>query len=516
MHSRSTVVIGILLFIVASLAVFLVTRAVSSQLKVEPVATSSLQQTCSEAVCKIQLNKNTYTSAGLATFAADNHRSVAKEKKISVQNQESEENRLITLSQDNWLYFGAGIWLFGLLLAFTPCVLPLLILISGFLGQGNEISYARSIFLALTYVMALSVTFAVIGILAGTFGIYISAYFQNPWLLAAFSIILAVLALALLGFYSIRLPRVVQAIAARHNKLQSNYQFIEIAVMGTFAALIASPCIAAPLIGVLSYIGKSGDILLGAYGLFLFGLGIGAPLVFATVLGKALLPQQGYWQHIIKFIFGVLMLGVAIWISSRIIPASYCMLLWSILMIFTASYMFSMTKDQVLTSYTLLWNTFGVIVFAYGLMIFTGYMVGNKSPLNPLVINQMMVVKPITFSQITSIYSLNHALANAKKLNKPVVIFFSADWCSECQDLKSKLSNDSQTQELLSQFILLEVNLSKPDSAELVIARQYHISGTPEIVFVYASGVLAGEQINGNISLRELIAILERISEFDN
>jgi thiol:disulfide interchange protein DsbD len=172
------------------------------------------------------------------------------------------------LANGDLLLFSGSIWLFGLLLAFTPCVLPLIILITGFLGRSTEISHTRSILLSLTYVMTLSLTFAILGILAATFGIYLNTYFQNPWILATFSILLAFLAVSLLGFYKIRLPWVLQRFTAHHNKLQSNYHFFEVAIMGILATLIASPCLAAPLVGVLMYIGGSGNLVLGAIGLY--------------------------------------------------------------------------------------------------------------------------------------------------------------------------------------------------------------------------------------------------------
>lgn len=299
-------------------AALFITKAISS-----PGFEPEIKQTpeCTNGICKIEFKTPYQTKLDTISPAPAINLIQNNPPGTQVKYLGSSDSRLITsLAKGNWLLFISGIWFFGLLLSFTPCVLPLLLLIAGFLAQSSEISYKRSISLSFTYVMSLAITFAILGTLASSFGIYLSSYFQNPWVVGTFSSILGLLALSLLGFYKIKLPSRLQHIAVRHNKLQSNYHFIEVAVMGMIATLITSPCIAAPLVGVLSYISQTGSLLLGAIGLFIFGIGMGTPLLVATIVNKEILPNIGPWQHVIKFFFGVILFGMAIWISCRIIP----------------------------------------------------------------------------------------------------------------------------------------------------------------------------------------------------
>lgn len=501
MNISPRVILAILLLVVANVAVFYTAQSLAAEAPSAPPS----QQICLSKLCQLQ---STYTATSkiktMTMTEINGEIPVASIPENKIQYLDEANKDLVRLARDNRLMFGAVIWFFGFLLAFTPCVLPLIILITGFLGQTNEISYSRSILLALTYVMSLSVTFAVLGVLAASFGIYLSVYFQSPWLLGLLSILLAILALSLLGFYKIKLPFVVQLLVARHNKLKSNYQFIEMAIMGVFATLITSPCIAAPLVGVLCYIGENKDILLGAYALFAFGMGIGTPLILATTINRGVLPQNKNWQSVIKFGFGIVVFAIAIKLSAGIIPTGLNMVLWSLLIVFSANYMFSIMKNLEVDSYLLLWKSCAILLLTYGVLIFVGYMMGNKMPTNPLVLNQVMYVKPYKFTQISTIYGMDNAIENAKAHNMPIMVLFSADWCTECQSLKAQILNDHEIQEKLDSYFLLEVNLSTPGSSEQEIAKKYHIAGTPEIIFFNSSGELRDKRVVGAISNDEL------------
>ncbi len=507
MNVRSKSLFTILLLVLISAAVLISARPAFAETQ-----TSVLNQaSCISGICSIQGNQdlNPHLSAGYsATAKLDNNPSYITNN-ASIQYLDVSGDELVKLTRENPFLFGMTIWLFGFLLAFTPCVLPLIVLITGFLGQGNEISYSRSVLLALTYVMSLSLTFAVIGILAASFGIYVSSYFQSPWILASFSILLALLALSLLGFYNLRLPARIQHMLVRHNKLQSNYQFLEVILMGVIATLITSPCIAGPLLSVLAYIGETKNVALGAVSLFAFGVGVGTPLILATIINKGVLPNtNSTLQAIVKFLFGLVIFGIAIWISSRILPAGVNMLLWSLLVVFTAIYMQTIIKRQEINSYFILWKSITLLMLTFGVMIFVGYLMGNKVPTNPLNINQVMYVKPNKFTEISSLYSMNRAIENAKSLKKPIIVLFSADWCSECQELKAQMMNDRAVQEELDKYIMLEVNVSSPGSSEQSLAKQFSVAGTPEILFFDASGHLSNKRIAGRISPEELDSIL--------
>lgn len=417
------------------------------------------------------------------------------------------------LAQDKWILFICGLWLFGFLLAFTPCVLPLLVLITTFLGVDNEMSYKRSIFLSLTYVLSLSLTLAIVGIVAAFFGIYLNAYLENRWIIGAFCLLMAALALSLLGFYKLRLPVSMQRYAALHNKIRSNYHFIEVAIMGVLATLITSPCIAPPLVGVLALISRTGNLWLGALSLFAFGLGIGTPLLAATTINKKIIPKSGRWQKILRVFFGLALLAVSIWISSRIVPSSLNMLLWSLLIVFFANYLYSLgSLKHPRNRVALVWKSLAVMVIFYGMAVFFGYMVGSKSPFDPIRLSCLLPNQSSYFYEVSGMTALKNAISNSMILGKPVLVLFTAEWCSECKNFERYVISDPSVITELRNFTLIKVDLSKPASPEQDIARNFHIVGTPAMIFFGATGHLLNTVVTGgDVSTKELTTILSAL-----
>ncbi|MCK5190245.1 MAG: protein-disulfide reductase DsbD, partial [Methylococcales bacterium] len=229
----------------------------------------------------------------------------------------------LALQNDTLAWTGLSFFGFGLLLAFTPCCLPMIPILSGIIvGQGNKISTSRAFTLSLIYVIASALTYTVFGILAGLFGSNLQAVFQSPWVIGSFSAIFVLLSFSMFGFYQLQLPATLQAKVSGFSNQQKSGGYIGVGVMGILSALIVGPCVAAPLAGALIYIGQTGDAVLGGVALFMMGLGMGAPLlVIGTSAGK-LLPKAGTWMESVKIVFGVLLLAVAVWLLSRIIPAS--------------------------------------------------------------------------------------------------------------------------------------------------------------------------------------------------
>lgn len=437
----------------------------------------------------------------------------AKDKNINTESHYIQDNpKAQKMFQHRWFYIAGEFWLLGLLLAFIPCILPLLLIIAGFLG--NDASAApqrRPIFLSITYVLALSSTYAVAGVITATFGIYLQAYFQMPWVIFLFSIIIVILAMSLLGFYQLKLPDFLQHHIVRHNKIRAHYKYIQVAVMGVLATLIASPCLAAPLITILGYIGSTGSIILGAIALFFVGIGIGTPLLVASTLGKQIIPHDTKWQPMLKVFFGLALLGVAIWTASRIIPSNWNMLLWSILIIYTANYMYSLRTSHF-NHFPLIWKSFCILILSYGLAIFFGGMMGNANPLNPLSLSDISSKQTTTLIRVIDLTDFNNKLDQAKTENMPVIVYFTAKWCESCRIFKNQILQSSDAREILQQFKLLKVDLTYTNTPPYDISEKYKIVGTPEVIFFTASGELYQGRIAGIVSVDTFMKTLEDVS----
>jgi thiol:disulfide interchange protein len=325
----------------------------------------------------IQPNKNVNTTVINASKISDNTLDL-KEK--------NDDKKSVILEKGSLLLISLVFWTSGLLLAFTPCFFPLILLIIGFLGaQCETVSKRTIIYLGLTYVLAISFTYAAMGIIAALFGVYLNAYFQEKWLIILFSLFFIFLATALLGLYNLRLPEAWRRFLVRHNKLQAKYTYLEVALMGVFGTLIASPCIVAPLAGILVFIGEKGSILLGSVALFFIGLGMGTPLLAALMLGIQL-PSIQKISHLldgIKIFFGLLLMTAGLWLLSRVIPGVVSMLLWSILVVFTAMCM-NIPEERVTNNFWKLWKALRILLLAYGIILFIGALIGNTNPLQPL------------------------------------------------------------------------------------------------------------------------------------
>ena len=279
------------------------------------------------------------------------------------------------------LFFG-----FGLLLAFTPCVFPMVPILSGLIaGQGTEITRRQGFTLSLTYVLAMAVTYTVAGVLAAFLGQDIHVFFQSTWLLIAFSAIFVVLALSMFGLYDLQLPARWQERLAELSNRQRGGSYIGVAIMGVLSALIIGPCVAPPLVGVLAVIAATGDVVLGATALFVMSLGMGAPLLLVGASAGHFLPKAGMWMDRVKVVFGVLLLGVAIWILERILPDPVSMLLWAILLVLFAVYMGATDSlGRCATARKVLAKGFGIVILSYGILLLVGVAAGTGDPLHPL------------------------------------------------------------------------------------------------------------------------------------
>ncbi|MGA7981969.1 MAG: protein-disulfide reductase DsbD, partial [Chromatiaceae bacterium] len=276
------------------------------------------------------------------------------------------------------LFFG-----FGLLLALTPCIFPMIPILSGIIaGQGSDITTRRAFVLSIVYVLAMALTYAVAGVLAGMFGANIQAAFQNPWVLSAFALVFVALAFSMFGFYELQLPSALQTRLAEISNRQQGGTLVGVAIMGLLSALIVGPCVAPPLAGALIFIGQTGNAALGGTALFALSLGMGAPLIAIGTSAGRLLPRAGAWMDVVKAVFGVLLLGVAIVLLERIVPPAVAMVLWALLLICSAVYMGALRHlTPEASGWSKFWKGLGFALLVYGVVMLVGAAAGGRDTL---------------------------------------------------------------------------------------------------------------------------------------
>ncbi len=383
----------------------------------------------------------------------------------------------------------------GLLLAFTPCVFPMIPILSSIIvGQGEGLTTRRAFTLSLVYVLAMALTYTAAGVLAGLFGANLQAAFQNPWILISFSAIFVLLALSMFGFYELQLPASLQAKLADVSNKQQGGTLTGVAIMGLLSALIVGPCVAPPLAGALIYIGQTGDALLGGAALFALSMGMGVPLLLIGTAAGKYMPRAGGWMDNVKAVFGVSLLGVAIWMLSRIIPDAFSLLLWSILAIGSGVYLGALETAQ--TGWQKLSKSFGLVVLTWGLFLLIAVASGGKSVLTPLV--HLASVNGVTtgttasahssFRKINNITELEAALGDAKNQGKPVMLDFYADWCVSCKEMESFTFSDQTVAKRLNNMMLLQVDMTANTEEQQALLKRFGLVGPPAILFFSHNG----------------------------
>ncbi len=383
----------------------------------------------------------------------------------------------------------------GLLLAFTPCVFPMIPILSGIIiGQKGEMTTRRAFLISLVYVLAMASTYTVAGVIAGLFGENLQATFQNPWILGTFSLVFVLLALSMFGFYELQMPTFLQSKLAEISNRQQGGSYGGVAVMGFLSALIVGPCVAAPLMGALIYIGQTGDALLGGLALFALSLGMGAPLLAIGTSAGKLLPKAGPWMDAIKAVFGVLLLAVAIWMLERIVPAAVAMLLWATLFIVSAIYLGALDKST--PGWGRLWKGVGVVLLIYGALLLTGAAAGGKDVMQPL--RGILTVSGVSgaesahpvFKRIKTVQDLEREVAAASREGRPVMLDFYADWCVSCKEFEKYTFTDAGVLSKLrsANTLLLQADVTANDRQDKELLRHFGLIGPPAILFFGPDG----------------------------
>ncbi len=431
--------------------------------------------------------------------AADGNNTVPSASSPPTSAPVSEQDRIArSLVEGNVLIVIASFFGFGLLLAFTPCVFPMIPILSSIIvGQGEKITTRRAFVLSLVYVLAMAITYTVAGVIAGMFGENLQAAFQNPWILGSFAAVFVLLSLSMFGFYDLQMPQSIQSRLSEFSNRQQGGTLVGVAIMGLLSALIVGPCVAAPLAGALIYIGQSGDPVLGGLALFALSMGMGAPLVaIGTGAGK-LLPRAGDWMNVIKGVFGVLLLAVALWMLERIIPAGMAMALWGLLLIVSSIYLGALDGlSPDATGWRRFWKGMGLAMLLYGGLLLVGASAGSNDVLNPLrgmVSSGAMTTAGATeahagFQRIKGIEGLQQALAEARRQGRPALLDFYADWCVDCRKLEKYTFRDPQVQAAMNNVVLLQADVTANDAADKALLKQFGLIGPPSILFFGPDG----------------------------
>ena len=416
---------------------------------------------------------------------------------VSAGGQVSEQDRLAALVlSDSWLLVGATFFGLGLLLAFTPCVLPMVPILSGIIaGQGGQASTGRAFALSLTYVMGMAVTYTAAGALAALAGEQVQAMFQKPWIISVFAGMFVVLAMSMFGMFTLQMPSVVQTRLANLANRQRAGTFIGTGVMGALSALIVTTCVAPPLVATLAVIGQSGDVVRGAGALFALSLGMGAPLLVVGTSAGKLLPRVGPWMDTVKAVFGVMMLGLAIWMMERVLPGTIVLVLWALLVFLAGVFLGAFEPLSANPpARRRLAKGFGVLACLHGALMLIGATLGGDDPLRPIPRNALgggFAAQPedaLAFEPLESVAALESALAAARSAGRPVMVDFSAEWCVSCKEMEKYTFPDPSVIAALEPFTLLRADVTTNDDDDKALLQYFNSFGPPTIAFFDSAG----------------------------
>lgn len=393
------------------------------------------------------------------------------------------------------VFFGLGI-----LLAFTPCVLPMVPILSGIITGQHEKGSKQAFKLSLGYVLGMAVTYAIAGMLASWFGSTVQTLMQQPAVIITFSVIFVLMAFWLLGWFEIRLPSFLQL---KQQKITSgNRGVVSAALMGSLSTLVVSPCVTAPLIGILTYIAQSGQVLQGGLILFVLALGMGVPLLMVGAGYGKIIPSTGPWMVRIKQIFAVMMLAMAVWLASRILPSFWISISWA-LMLFVSALIIGMSHGN--NQRFAQWVRGVAVVF----LLFSGAMLHKA--FFPVEIQKTGEHQPVEFVSVHTLNELQRTLADARQSGKPAFIEFFADWCSDCKAMDQKVFNQADVKKAMRKFVNIRVDISQKTDQVEAIKSAYGIYGIPTMLFVDTKGaVLENLTSVGQISKSKTISLLEK------
>lgn len=395
--------------------------------------------------------------------------------------------------------------LLGLGLAFTPCVLPMVPILSSIIvGEGATHRW-RGLVLSVAYSLGMAIVYTLLGVAAGLAGEGLSAALQNPWVLGAFGTLIALMALSMFGVYDLQLPAALQTKLAGASGRQSSGKLAGVFVMGAISALIVGPCVAAPLAGALVYISQTRDVFIGGAALFSMALGMSIPLLLVGVSAGSLLPRAGAWMDAVKRFFGVLMLGMALWLTAPVLPLAAQMALWAALLIGYGMYLLRQSTHWAAMAA-------GVVFAILGGMQVVGVASGGRDVLAPLAhLGTGNTKAPLAFTRIKTVEQLDAALAQTG--GKTAMLDFYADWCVSCKEMEKLTFIDPAVQATLARTVLLQVDVTANDAADKAMLKRFGLFGPPGIIlFDRAGREIADSRIIGYQDARKFNASLARLN----
>ncbi|OZA12726.1 MAG: thiol:disulfide interchange protein, partial [Hydrogenophilales bacterium 17-62-8] len=399
----------------------------------------------------------------------------------------------------------------------TPCVFPMIPILSGIIagqnhaGQNQGMTKTHGFLLALAYVLGMAITYALAGVAAALSGTLISNALQNPWALGIGAGLFVLLALSMFGFFEIQLPSALQSKFSDASNKMKGGNFLGVFVMGALSAVIVGPCVAPPLAAALAFIAQTGNTTLGGVALFVLALGMGVPLLLVGLSAGALLPRAGGWMNAVKYFFGVLMLAIAIYLISPIIPAWVNMLLWALLLIASAIYLHALdTLPAQASGWKRLWKGLGVVLLIGGLSLLLGMLAGSRDLLQPLGVfkggalsgnpgatAQAAEVHGLAFERVKDVAALDARLAQAKADGREVVLDFYADWCVSCKEMERFTFSDPRVQARLKNAVLLQADVTATNDADKALLKRFNLFGPPGLIFWNGAGEQSAYQVIG-------------------
>lgn len=424
---------------------------------------------------------------------------------------------------------GGGLWVaivaffgFGLALSLTPCVFPMIPILSGIIAGQKHVTRTSGFLLSLAYVLGMAITYAIVGVIAAQSGTLLSNALQNPIALGIGAAIFVALALSMFGFYDLQLPSALQSkLTETSNKLHGGH-FSGVFGMGALSALIVGPCVAPPLAAALAYIAQTGDSLKGGLSLFSLALGMGMPLLAVGLSAGTLLPKAGPWMNGVKYFFGVAMLGVAIWLISPFLPAWLHMGLWAALLIISAVYLHALDPlPQHAKGWQRLWKGVGVVSLIAGLGLLLGALGGSRDILQPLAVYQGVLgggaaagqpaaATGLRFEKVKTVAELDRRLAEAKAAGKPVMLDFYADWCVSCKEMEKFTFSDARVQARLKDVLLLKADVTGNTEDDKALLKRFGLFGPPGILFWDRNGQQASHKVIGYEAIDKFLSSLDR------
>ncbi|MGQ0441894.1 MAG: protein-disulfide reductase DsbD [Methylophilaceae bacterium] len=478
-------------------------------------------QGCSEKGLCYAPQRKTYNITMLAS--TDNSPSGGS----GTNNDASNDDQATSLLKGGKLWLiAAGFFGFGLLLSFTPCVLPMIPILSGII-VGDQKSHhhgtcrVHSFNLSLAYVLGMALSYTLAGIAAGLSGQLLSNALQSPWILGATAFIFVILSFSMFGFYELRLPQSIEnRMINTTNKLKGG-QFIGVFIMGSISALIVSPCVAAPLAGALLYISQTHDVVLGGVALFALSIGMGVPLLLIGASAGHVLPKAGPWMATVRHCFGVVMLAVAIYVISPVIPMNLQMLLWAALLIIPAIYLHALDNLPLNSAtgkshpWMRFWKGIGIIALALGIALLIGALSGAKSPLHPLAglrnASANYTETALPFVSIKNSAELDSQISAAT--GKIVMLDFYADWCVSCKEMEQFTFSDPAVQKSLKDAVLLKADVTNNTADDIALLKRFNLFGPPGIVFFNRSGAeIKAIKVIGYENATKFLAIVNQVN----